>query len=575
MTNSARLSGRPSSSAAYNMGDVVDTPDSAIKSWRYLGAGEWEPNDAVRYTRGPGGGVAYPLQRNPGGGKYTIRDLLPKHRTALRPELMTTAGITTAPGVAVSIGSAAAGEWSRKDLVFTMAGATSTGYTEIPVAADVLGNAQRIGYHVHFRVYCDDWSKVAVFGLWPYFGTTANRCGFSIVSNGSPFGCTDPEFAAAWNGKYRTFQFSAPQRSSVTGAVPMWGVNDSSDSSVAITGIRAQIQTSGACVIKINRVYSSEWPCGTFTLIGDGAYNKFRENVLPEYIKRDWRGAVSLYKTADASPLLPSYANLNDFAKAGWDVYPHMRAVDGENDVPLTGTETSDAIGKAWAALADAINDNTVAPSAGRRIAQFLQNMGRSNVAGSVFMAQELAQQGVVAARHYCADSEFGCNPYAGGSVFNVSKVFPLLSDGITRADGTAGNTTGWIPPLGRYNHFVNELYAVNATTQGASTPALRDTYSGSLLEMAVTRAAKFGAALWGFTHEITDLSGVEPSSNNSGTMQWRGLLSDLDRHTRDGKLIVISPSEHYAITYGRSDDMFVRWDGEWVYRHDPTKIAF
>ena len=57
MTNSARLSGRPSSSAAYNVGDVVDTPDSAIKSWRYLGAGEWEPNDAVRYTTGSGGGV--------------------------------------------------------------------------------------------------------------------------------------------------------------------------------------------------------------------------------------------------------------------------------------------------------------------------------------------------------------------------------------------------------------------------------------------------------------------------------------------------------------------------------------
>ena len=57
MTNSARLSGRPSSSAAYNVGDVVDSPDSAIKSWRYLGAGEWEPNDAVRYTMGPGGGI--------------------------------------------------------------------------------------------------------------------------------------------------------------------------------------------------------------------------------------------------------------------------------------------------------------------------------------------------------------------------------------------------------------------------------------------------------------------------------------------------------------------------------------
>ncbi|MCO6437235.1 MAG: hypothetical protein J5J06_09130, partial [Phycisphaerae bacterium] len=45
--------------AAYNVGDVVDTPDSAIKSWRYLGAGEWEPNDVVRHTMGPGGGIEF------------------------------------------------------------------------------------------------------------------------------------------------------------------------------------------------------------------------------------------------------------------------------------------------------------------------------------------------------------------------------------------------------------------------------------------------------------------------------------------------------------------------------------
>ena len=74
MTNSARLSGRPSSSAAYNVGDVVDTPDSAIKSWRYLGAGEWEPNDAVRYTTSPGGG-----NRLFAGG-----DVISKYQDALR-----------------------------------------------------------------------------------------------------------------------------------------------------------------------------------------------------------------------------------------------------------------------------------------------------------------------------------------------------------------------------------------------------------------------------------------------------------------------------------------------------------
>ena len=77
MTNSARLSGRPSSSAAYNVGDVVDTPDSAIKSWRYLGAGEWEPNDAVRYTTGPGGGNRLSV----GGRAFDVPVLAGRYRT--------------------------------------------------------------------------------------------------------------------------------------------------------------------------------------------------------------------------------------------------------------------------------------------------------------------------------------------------------------------------------------------------------------------------------------------------------------------------------------------------------------
>lgn len=61
MTSSARFGGRPSSSGPYKVGDVVQTPDSEIKAWRYLGNGEWMPDDVVRTVTGPGGGVAIPV----------------------------------------------------------------------------------------------------------------------------------------------------------------------------------------------------------------------------------------------------------------------------------------------------------------------------------------------------------------------------------------------------------------------------------------------------------------------------------------------------------------------------------
>lgn len=61
MSSNARASGMPSSSAGKEVGDIVQTPDAPIKSWRYLGGGKWEPNDAVRFTAtSPGGGIEFP-----------------------------------------------------------------------------------------------------------------------------------------------------------------------------------------------------------------------------------------------------------------------------------------------------------------------------------------------------------------------------------------------------------------------------------------------------------------------------------------------------------------------------------
>lgn len=59
MSNSAKFSGKPSSSGPYAVGDVVQSPPgSSIAAWRYLGNGEWMPDDVVRVATGPGGGIA-------------------------------------------------------------------------------------------------------------------------------------------------------------------------------------------------------------------------------------------------------------------------------------------------------------------------------------------------------------------------------------------------------------------------------------------------------------------------------------------------------------------------------------
>ena len=61
MSNSAKFSGKPSSSGPYAVGDVVQSPPgSSIAAWRYLGNGEWMPDDVVRVATGPGGGIEFP-----------------------------------------------------------------------------------------------------------------------------------------------------------------------------------------------------------------------------------------------------------------------------------------------------------------------------------------------------------------------------------------------------------------------------------------------------------------------------------------------------------------------------------
>ena len=511
---------------------------------------------------------------NPGCGPYKKSELLPTHRAVFNPELASLSDVTTTAGVVASLDNETEpGEFYRKSLGFTMAGAAASNVQRVLLPADTLfGSTKRkFGYHTHLRIYCSDWSKVTNLSLSPYTGASDMHEFWIVKSGVCDSGCMDPAFSSRWNAKFRTFQFHASTRNK-GGSPAAWGTGRGVPADFDADGFMLRIATSGACVIKINRIYSSHWPCGAFVAIGDGAYKAFKGTVFSDFRKRGWHGGVSLFQDVLKGPIYPDYSDLSDFANAGWDVFPHMR--NATTEIAFTGTEDADTIAKSHRVITSQIRSKTTARAPGLRFAQFLQGSGKSNVAGGIYMAQEIARNGVETARAFCPDSEWGVNPHASSTFYNENLNRTILGTG-QRSSGNDGWQTGWVSPRGRFNHWCGQFYSVDTVYQGASTPALRDTYQDSMLQTCINRAAEYGTVTWQFTHEVVPYDGAQPTIYNSGTAQWAAALQDLDSYFKAGQLIMLSPSEHAKLTYLRDDDVFLRWDGEWVYRQDPTKIAF
>ena len=99
-----------------------------------------------------------------------------------------------------------------------------------------------------------------------------------------------------------------------------------------------------------------------------------------------------------------------------------------------------------------------------------------------------------------------------------------------------------------------------------AGTDPTRQTVRESIAYAAMT-----AQVVTCYDHQIID----NPTSNDVSTQAMRDRIEDLAARERAGELMVLNPTTVELLTYWRPDDVFVRWDGEWVYRHDPTKIAF
>lgn len=73
------------------------------------------------------------------------------------------------------------------------------------------------------------------------------------------------------------------------------------------------------------------------------------------------------------------------------------------------------------------------------------------------------------------------------------------------------------------------------------------------------------------YTHAITE----SPSVFDSTPRAAAGWIAHMESEERAGNLLILNPTTLEYLTFWRPGETFMRWDGEWAYRHDPTRIAF
>ena len=128
----------------------------------------------------------------------------------------------------------------------------------------------------------------------------------------------------------------------------------------------------------------------------------------------------------------------------------------------------------------------------------------------------------------------------------------------------------GWESPFGRYNRMTTDWFA------GTTTPAGRDTYAGSVTQKIINFCANNAEGCNIYTHRILPGGGVNPDNQyDSGERFAEDLLADIFAKEEAGKILILSPTEVEMLTYWRAGDVFLSPLKQWVYRHDPTRIAF
>lgn len=439
------------------------------------------------------------------------------------------------------------GDFSGSSIKLAFSGAgTVTARMPLPAAAEqgVSARPRRAAGAVHYRVMCDDWSKVTrlYLSLAQDGGTTNYWLGSLINAGKGPFAMMNPTYAARWNNVWRTLVLQSKDFTK-QGTTAAWGRDARYYD--GIDGIFISAVSTAAVNIWIDRIYSPDWPCAVITPIFDGWYESGRTAALNDYLPRGW-GCGGSANTVEQGTIYPSYADLKAMSDAGFDVFTHGHTLSGAVAAPMSSSVAEAAFGPILAAQRRALAGAGVNP-VGVRWHQWLQNIGR----GTFDVAAHLKSHGIEASRGDTIDGEWGIDP------FNTTYTSSLIAPG------------SWVARRGRFNRGFLQSY-FNIAQGGAYDAAAVDPTRPTLAS-ETDYVCDTGQIITCYDHQIL----AEPSSVDVSIDFHRARVADWESRERAGELMVLNPTMVELLTYWRPDDVVVRWDGEWVYRHDPTKIAF
>jgi len=474
--------------------------------------------------------------------------MLPKHLSVLDPGAHY--GMTPITSGVLSIShDPAVAEFCGSSIKVSMSGVGTALTARLPLSnglePGITSQPIKVGAALHVRMKCSDWSALTRFyvGLTQDNGVTNYWLGIIVNSGQSKLGGRDPAYASAWDNKFRTVVLLSATNFSKVGSPAPWGA----DARYFNTdGINFTVSSTAAVDIHINRIYSPDWPAAVVCPILDGNYTSSRNLFTADFLARGW-GYGASGNLLDGTGRYPSFAEMKATVDAGHDVFCHGHTLTGgTSPAPMSPSVTEAEYVPILAAQRRAFT--AACANTGLRWHQWLTNTGQ--YAGSD-LAGLLKKFGIDACRADTSDAEYGINP---------SATTYTQSGALIGAGGFAGQR-------GRFNRAYTPSY--NGLTTGNYN---NYDYDGTAtLKKTFDYVRKSGLVMHPYFHEILDAPGVY----DVGPDFYRAWIADTETSVAAGESIVIKPTDLERLTYWRSGEFFMRWDGEWVYRHDPTKIAF
>lgn len=546
MSSNARASGMPSSSAGKEVGDIVQTPDAPIKSWRYLGGGKWEPNDAVRFTAtSPGGGIAsriVPVQSIGGRAQITRDYLLERFPLPVNRNIADRSNIdlanATLPAGCTAEWVDAQDEFGGKALKLSFAANTPTNaHVVLPLLPDFRGNYPKALPRLEWRLMSSNFQTLNRLYLNAAEDATSTKKYLWVANdnsgNKSQFGLKGP-YTTSINGRYRTL-VTTPYSNLTAVSTPMaWDENNREYEIRAISVNVILAQEEGVNIpgdLYINRVSSPEWACGALITQMDGGYELSRLPIFHEFWTRGWPGVVSrLY--ADQGDYIPD-EYWPDFIRAGWDVCQHVAKQDVTAMDATVTEQVLDKILQDFKRFAVALGIQ----GSGLRTCSNLTN--EAPILANA--AAVLRRNGILGARGQWSDEAFGIDP---------------RSALVDRTQITKPYPGGWAPRWGRYNRYYQDA-GIGTTAEA------RNTFAGSDSETLMRRIVAGTDLGWCYIHRVMDA----PTQGNIGPAFARDYIAAIEERFARQELVPISATQADMLTYERPGDVYLSYDGAWKSR--------